>query len=90
MTVQELIDLLSDFDSDLEVRIALQPTWPLAATVAAITKVRPDSDSDSDEELNSESSVDSTEAAPVVWIAAGGMPWSESPYAPREAWTNIV
>jgi hypothetical protein len=85
MTVQELIDILSGFDSDLEVRIALQPTWPLAATVEAVTEVKPDSDSD-DEELDSESSVDSTSPAPIVWLAAGGMPWSESPYAPRSAW----
>ena len=82
MTVQELIDILSDFDSDLQVRIALQPTWPLAATVEAVTEVKPDSDSDDD------SDDDSTSPAPTVWIAAGGVPWSESPYAPRAAWND--
>jgi len=34
MKVRELIDLLEDFDQEAEVRLACQPSWPLAFNVA--------------------------------------------------------
>lgn len=84
MTVSELIDLLSTLNPDSEVRLAMQQNYPLAATIAAVTEINDETDY-IDEETDSESSLD--DASPsIVWLAAGSMPESASPYAPREAW----
>jgi hypothetical protein len=86
MTVSELIDLLSNLNPDSEVRLAMQQNYPLAATIAAVTELNDQTD-DLDEETDSESSLD--DASPsIVWLAAGSMPWSASPYAPSEAWSG--
>jgi len=45
-TVRDLLDLLSDFDPDTEVRIAYQESWPLAATIAGVRELRGDDDDD--------------------------------------------
>lgn len=86
MTVSELIDLLSNLNPDSEVRLALQSNWPLAATIEAVTELDSKTD-DLDEETDSESSLDE-DSTSIVWLAAGPMPWSASPYAPSEAWTG--
>lgn len=36
MTVSELLELLDDQDPNAEVRLAFQPRWPLAHTVAGV------------------------------------------------------
>ncbi|CAB4150534.1 hypothetical protein UFOVP567_47 [uncultured Caudovirales phage] len=86
MTVSELIDLLSTLNPDSEVRLALQQNWPLAATIEAVTELDSQTD-DLDEETDSESSLDE-DSTSIVWLAAGPMPWSASPYAPSEAWSG--
>jgi hypothetical protein len=36
MTVRDLVRLLEDFDPDAEVRLAVQPSWPLRHNVAGV------------------------------------------------------
>ena len=82
MTVQELIDRLSELDPTALVRIATNPAWPIAHTIEAVTEMRTDPEMD-DYSREAEPGEDATA---IVWLAAGGMSWSESPYAPRDAW----
>lgn len=81
MTVQELIDQLECQDPELEVRIAFQPSYPLAAHVANII---------SSEEIGGGEEPeleDTIEAKPIVWLAATeSVGYNENPYAPRGAW----
>lgn len=42
MTVQELLELLEDADPNAEVRLATQPSWPLAFELAGVAE--PDDD----------------------------------------------
>lgn len=80
MTVEELIDLLGQYDGDQEVRLAFQPQWPLAFEVGTVVSsdefVTGEDDEDQEEE---------DEREPVVWISEGGHPSGESPYAPKAA-----
>ena len=63
---------------DPEVRIAYQPTYPLAAILCCATHLTPTGDDDE--------RLDATEDEPgVLWLAAGSSPHDE-PYAPRTAW----
>lgn len=87
MTVQELIDRLSELDPTARVRIATNPAWPIAHIVEAVTQLGSDND---DDDIDREASIEDDAPTPIVWLAAGGMPWSESPYAPRAAWEGIV
>jgi hypothetical protein len=84
MTVRELIDLLGDFDEDADVRIAYQPSWPLAAEVANVTS------SEEAELLSDDEAMEVAAPDPpnVVWIAAtsGVGRHDENPYAPSGAW----
>lgn len=36
MTVRDLISALEDYDQDAEVRIAIQPRWPLEYTISDV------------------------------------------------------
>jgi hypothetical protein len=82
MTVQELIDRLANLDPSAEVLIATNPAWPIARTIVAVTETRTDPEMD-DYSREAEPGED---AQAIVWLASGDMPWSASPYAPREAW----
>lgn len=82
MTLEELIERLQDLvedgvDPSAEVRIAMQPSWPLQSTVR---DVFPSDDlmvDDPDDEPEDET------ASPVVWIVEGSQ-CHENPYAPRQ------
>jgi hypothetical protein len=79
MKISELIEQLEQqlkFEGDLEVRIAYQKSYPLAAYLESVTLV----EADDDDERATES---------IVWLAASeGVYNSDSPYAPQEAWEN--
>lgn len=80
MTVRDLIEYLEAYDGDAEVRLAMQPEWPLAFRVAGVMsadEIAAESDEPEDEPTEAEE--------PVVWIAAGSHP-SDNPYAPKGAW----
>ena len=71
MTVQEMIDHLSELDPDAPVRLATQPSWPLAFEVASVGPV--------------EDPYTGEQVGDTVWIVEGGS-WYQQPYAPRAAW----
>ncbi len=84
LTVADLIDALSDADPDAEIRIAYQPSWPIAASVSSVT---------SDAEARADDPDDEPRAGGrpepgVIWLACGALPYDESPYAPRGAWSD--
>lgn len=61
MTVAELIETLSGFNPDSEVRLACQPNWPFEYSISeVIAAVSEDADSDSD-----------TSDLEIVYIAEG-------------------
>lgn len=45
MTIGQLIDYLSDFDSNIEVRIASQPNWPFEYAISNVVSVYNDESS---------------------------------------------
>lgn len=77
MKLSELIEQLQDhlkFEGDLEVRIAYQPSYPLAAYLESVSLV----EADDDDERATES---------IVWLAASEtVSHRHSPYAPKAAW----
>ena len=77
MTLNELIERLEEYRDagDVEVRIASQPSYPLAADVGAVTIVR------NGQEMGRKGA--------VLWIAASGsVGYGEDPYAPKHAWND--
>lgn len=95
MTLDELIEQLTEMrdrqNGDVEVRIAYQPSWPLAGYVANVAYV--DGDPDDRCETHSpniwceECEPEDEDKKAHVWIATSGtVNHDESPYAPRAAW----
>jgi hypothetical protein len=87
MTVEELIEQLSGFPGDAEVRLATQPSYPLAFSVRGVTgQADVDIDAAYDKAEQGGPLVDEDEirehCEPIVWIAEGG----STGYAPRGAW----
>ncbi|UQS95160.1 hypothetical protein Pam4_17 [Pseudanabaena phage Pam4] len=90
MNIRDLIAMLEEaaetHGDDLAVQIAYQPSYPLAATLDAVTVLSAGEDED-DEDY--EPGVDDDEPQ-VLWLAAGGHPDTGSPYAPRAAWDGTL
>ena len=83
LTVQDLIEDLQRFDPSAEVRIAFHPSYPLAATVAAVT---PDIASAADDDGFFDPSR-AADSRAIVWIAASAsVDHDENPHAPKGAW----
>jgi len=93
MTLDELIDTLTELQEegygDARVRLAFQPSWPLRLTVGSITARHEEDDGEEpDEEYDGPVNVPPPGIEPdgpdqyIVWIADGGHPDNESPYAP--------
>jgi hypothetical protein len=64
MTVQELIEMLEDMPAEAEVRLAVQPSWPLEYSIGRV--VGPDEIEDAAEEGG-----DADMATRVVYMAEG-------------------
>jgi len=83
MTVNEMIERLQKVAGDgfgeCEVRLAFQPSWPLQFTIGGIAV--PDDESRGHGEADEEPD----DAASVVYLAEGGHPDGDSPYAPNWA-----
>ena len=78
MNIGELIERLEDiqeeYGEDTRVRIAMQPSWPLASILDCVTLLKPKNEK---------------EGVTTVWLATGGHPPEpESVYAPRSAWNG--
>jgi hypothetical protein len=80
MTISELRGLLEELEEehgDCEVRLAVQPTWPLNHSIDNVRFVEGDGDPSGTMSSNPD----------AVWIAAShSAPYGERPYAPKEAW----
>lgn len=76
-TIRTLIQTLeaaaADLGGDTPVRIAFQPSWPLAAEVAALTPVE----------------TEDGETTVLWIAATSSAPYDESPYAPSAAWEGF-
>jgi len=92
MTLDELIETLTEFQEDgfgdARVRLAFQPSWPLRLNVGNISARHQDDDGEEDEDGYEETPPPGWERTDppdefIVWIADGGHPDDESPYAPR-------
>lgn len=81
MTVNELLEQLTEIaeagNGDLEVLLASQPSWPLAATIRGVV------------EEDSDFSDDSMDEEKVVWLVEGSSPRHRGPYAPKELWGMV-
>jgi hypothetical protein len=83
--LRELIDMLEDFDQEAEVRLACQPSWPLAFNVAGAV-----ADSELADFVDERDTDDVPEPARnVVWIVQGDHPHEEDPYAPKACWPAV-
>ncbi len=81
--IRELQDLEEDHEGeDPEVRLAMQPNYPLAFHINGIAALD-GSEVDEDEEDEDE---DEDEKETIVWIAASEGNCYDHPYAPRAAW----
>lgn len=80
-TVRDLLELLESYDPETPLRIATQPSWPLASTLAAVTLIEaPEDDEDPDFV---------PDRVATVWLAASdSVGYDEHPYAPRDAWNG--
>ena len=85
MTVEQLIEALSDYDSQQEVRIAFQPSWPLRATVAGVADLEEAAEFDAlDTGVDPR---DRVRGANRVFICANeDAPGDDSPYASKTLW----
>jgi hypothetical protein len=66
MTVRELIDHLSDYDPDAEVRLAHQPEWPFEYSVQSVASAE-----EAAELREPDPDEDNAAPANVVYIAEG-------------------
>ena len=83
--LQAVMEMYTDMGyGDCDVRIAIQPTWPLALRIRdakALSEV--DSPRGEDEAFELDGDPERT----IVWLVSGGHPDGpdDSPYAPRQA-----
>jgi len=90
MLVQELRELLEELNDEWEVRLAHQPTWPLAHHIKGVVKFPDEEEYDEDElsveELEEIENGEVDIETPIVWIVACQGNCSDHPYAPKELW----
>jgi hypothetical protein len=90
MTVEELLNELSELPPCAEVRIASQPRWPFEYTLQGVYVVEP-GDTDDDEEtaptpdVSSSDEDEASDELPVVYLAEG----SQLGYLPKPARDEI-
>ena len=84
MTVEELIERLSELDSQATVLLAHQPSWPLQFEIAGVAASE---DWVADTRCDEHGSYDCPvcRVPAVVYLVEGDVPQA-GPYAPRAAW----
>jgi hypothetical protein len=76
-TVGDLKEALEEFDDALPVRIAYQPSWPLAGSIQNVREV----------DRADEPGGPTRPGDVTLWIAVDQVStYTENPYAPRDAW----
>jgi hypothetical protein len=83
-TVGDLIAALSEFDSDLPILVAHQPSWPIQETIDAVRTVKKDCEycGGRDGHYPDCENKQWYSEGDTVYVVLGGQP--EHPYAPRE------
>jgi hypothetical protein len=85
MTVEEMIQILSEMDPTAEVRLAIQPGYPFQHTVGEIVEVDlsedDDDEWDEEDEEDGEEPEEEKEPEVVVYIGEAGQLYS-APYLP--------
>jgi len=88
MIVSELLELLGQAEPTAEIRLATQPSWPLAFNLRGMASQADIDIAAAYENLDDLGLVDEDEiaqaAAAIVWLVEGTS--CEQPYAPRAAW----
>jgi hypothetical protein len=79
MTVRELREALEQYQDDAEVRIAIQPHYPLQSTVAGVV---------SDREIDALPEGADEDEETVVWIVEEDQV-RDDPYAPRAVFDAV-
>lgn len=89
MTLDQLVECLTELQQDgygdSRVRLAFQPSWPLALEVGRITPLNVNDTSEEEdgyEDTPPPGFGDVLAEDFVIWIADGGHPHDASPYAP--------
>lgn len=75
MKVYELIEMLQECDSDAEVLMAHQPSWPLQFTLRGVATSEDIATGEEDY------------PGPIVYLVEGSHP--DHPYAPHAAWDCV-
>ena len=80
MTVEELIDLLSDYPEDAEVRLMVQSNWPFEHTLAGVVAKSEIHDPEEDEDDADDDEVEEE----IVYLLEG----TQLGYGSSAAWAN--
>ena len=78
MTVADLMELLENADPEAEVRLAMQPSYPLQHKIRGVVTHE---DLDLEEALEDDDEDGPDELAGIVWIVEGGQVY-DRPYLP--------
>lgn len=90
-TVGDLIERLSEFDEDMEVAVAFQPSYPLTGVLSAVTGPEDVAGSEQCDEHGLYDCVDCMSSSPrVVWLAVRQEDVNGTPYAPHAAWDGSL
>ena len=94
MTIDDLIAKLEDLKDmaprggETEIRVAYQPTYPIAGTIQALSLAEPFDEDDDGNMVDADLDMAPTSHDTKLWIGVGSMPYDENPYAPRWAWND--
>jgi len=87
MTVQELIAILEGMNPSAEVRIALQPNYPLLANLEGVTDTQTLKDAMAeDEDFDEDFDEDDNLEAAEVYLCAG----RSQDYGSRNYWNHLI
>ena len=94
MTIGELIAVLEEkaeqYGEETEVRIAIQPSWPLQSHISGVVgsdQIKDDEEYDEDEDEDEKEEEESKEEK-IIWLVEGGQ-CRPNPYAPKALWDLV-
>ncbi len=84
MKVQELRELLENYEDNDVVLIAHQPSWPLQEVLQSVVSTEEiEVEEEEVEGIDANEDEEDEELPRYVYLVAGGHPYDTSPYAPR-------
>ena len=92
MTIGKLIAMLEDaaeqYGEETEIRMAIQPSWPLQSNIAGVVgsdEIKDEEEYDDDED---ESEEKESKEEKIIWIVESGQ-CRPDPYAPKVLWDLV-